>query len=266
MEKKDMKVREALSGSFKILREKPIFLLPMIILVVLSGIILELYTLAGINLLAPKTMGTLPTWFVPAISLLSIIISVLSLLIYGMYPSMVKNYIEKMELSFKDSFRFSYHKFWSLLGAILLAGLVVAAVILAIAIPSSLLFAYTQNPATIVGMLIGTLIVEVTIALLIGLFFYYMIPAIIMDDMKAVAGLRRSIEVAKKNYLFTLIISLIPTAIIYAIYGVFIGLPMRLGATISTSILSLVIGSIIVLFITTWIAIIMSYAYYNIRS
>jgi hypothetical protein len=258
-----MKVREALSSSFKMLREKPIFLLPMIIVVVLSGTMLGLYTLAGFNLLASETMvGTLPTWFFPVISVLLIIISVLSLLIYGMYPSMVRDHIETRVLSLKDSLRFSYHKFWSLLGATLLAALVIVAVILAITIPSTLLLVYTQNPAVMIGMIIAGMIV----ALLIGVFFYYTIPVIIMDDMRAVAGIGRSIKMAKKNYLFTLIIFLIPTAIIYAIYGVFIGLPMHLGAAIYISILSLVIGSIIVLFITTWIAIMMPYAYYNIRT
>jgi hypothetical protein len=224
---------------------------------------LGLYTLAGFNLLAPETMvGISPTWFLPAFSILYIIVMVLYLLVYGMYPSMVRDHIEKMELSLKDSLRFSYHKFWSLLGAILLAALIIVAIILAMTIPSTLLLVYTQNPALIIGMIIAGMIV----ALLISVFFYYIYPVIIMDDMKAVAGLRRSIEAGKENYLFTLIIFLIPTAIIYAIYGIFIGLPMHLGAAIYISILSLVIGSIIVLFITTWIAIMMPYAYYNIRT
>ncbi|RZN67454.1 MAG: hypothetical protein EF807_07615, partial [Candidatus Methanolliviera hydrocarbonicum] len=232
-----MKVREALSGSFKILRGKPIFLLPMIIVVVLLGTLLGLYALAGFNPLVPETMvGTLPTWFFPAFSVFPIIMTVLSLLIYGMYPSMVRDHIEKRELNLKDSLRFSYHKFWSLLGANLLAGLVMVAVILVITIPSTLLHVYTQNPAVMIGMMIAIMIV----ALLIGVFFYYIYPAIIMDNMKAVAGFRKSIEVAKKNYLFTLLIFLIPTAISSAVYGIFMGLPMYLGAAIYIFILSLV--------------------------
>ena len=258
-----MKVREALSGSFKILRGKPIFLLPMIIVVVLSGAMLGLYALAGFNLLAPETMvGTLPTWFLPAFSVLGIIMMVLYLLIYGMYPSMVRDHIEKGELNLKDSLRFSYHKFWSLLGAYLLTGLAIVAVALVIAIPSTLLLVYTENPAVMIGMIIAMFVV----AYLITVFFYYINPAIIMDNMGAVAGFRKSIEVAKKNYLFTLLIVLIPTAIGYAVYGIFMGLPMYLGAAIYIFILSLVIGLIIVLFITTWVAIMGPYAYYNIRT
>ena len=258
-----MKVREALSGSFKILREKPIFLLPMIIVVVLLGTMLGLYALAGFNPLVPETMvGTLPTWFLPAFSLLSIIMMVLSLLIYGMYPSMIRDHIEKRELNLKDSLRFSYHKFWSLLGAYLLTGLAIVAVALVIAIPSTLLLVYTENPAVMIGMIIAMFVV----AYLITVFFYYINPAIIMDNMGAVAGFRKSIEVAKKNYLFTLLIFLISTAIGYAVYGIFMGLPMYLGAAIYIFILSLVIGLIIVLFIGTWVVIIGPYAYYNIRT
>jgi len=258
-----VKVREALSGSFKILRGKPIFLVPMIIVGALSGIMLELYTLAGINPLVPKTLvGTLPTWFLPAFSVLWVIMMVLYLLVGGMYPSMARDHIEKRELSLKNSLRFSYHKFWSLLGATLLMVLSIVAVTLAITIPFTLLFVYIQNPAAI----IGTIVIEVIVALLISVFFYYIIPAMIMDDMKAVGGFRKSIEVSKKNYLFTLLIALIPAAIIYAVYGVFMGLPMYLGAASYISTLSLIIGSIVVLFITTWTAIMMPYAYYKIRT
>ena len=142
--------------------------------------------------------------------------------------------------------------------------MIIAAVVLVITIPSILLLVYTQNPAVIIGMIIAEAIVMI-VTLLISVFFYYIHPVIIMDDMKAVGGLRRSIEVAKKNYLFTLLI-LLPFVIIYAIYGVFMGLPMYLGAANYISILSLIIGSIISLFITTWIAIMIPYAYYNIRT
>ena len=257
-----MKVREALSGSFKILREKPIFLLPAIILVVLPGAMLELYALAGFNPLAPETMGTSPTWFLPAFFVLYIIMMVLYLLVGGMYPSMVRDHIEKRELSLKDSLRFSYHKFWSLLGAILLAGLIIGAVLFIIQFPLILLFVYTQSPAAIIGLRIA----EVVVALLIGVLFYYMFPAILMDDMKAVAGIRRSIEVAKKNYLFTLIIFLIPVAISDAVNGVFVGPPVYIGVANYIPLLPRIIGSITLFFVMIWIAITMPYAYYNIRT
>jgi hypothetical protein len=245
-----MKVRETLSGSFKMLREKPIFLLPLIIPLVLSvsDIRLRLYV--------PAFKDS------PAFFALSIIVTVLSVLAGGMYPSMVRDHIEKMELSFKDSFRFSYHKFWSLLGAVLLAVFVIVAVIYAIAIPSALLLIYTQNSA----VMIDTMITVMIVFFLIGPFFYYICPAIMMDDMKAVAGLKRSIEVGKKNYLFTLIIFSIPTAIMYAVSKIFIELPVRLGATSYISILSLLISLIIDLFMMTWMIIMMSYTYYKIRS
>jgi hypothetical protein len=167
---------------------------------------------------------------------------VLSPLIYGMYPSMVRDHIEKRELNLKDSLRFSYHKFWSLLGANLLAYLVMVAVILVITIPSTLL-------CRIIAMIV--------VAAVPAVFFCYIEPAIIMDNMKAMAGFRKSIEVAKKNYLFTLPIVLIPTAIEYAVYGIFIGVQMYMGDAIYISILSLAIGSIITLFVTTWEAIMM---------
>ena len=275
-----MMVREVLFGSFRLLKERPVFLLPTIILAALSYAVLGLIVLAFFSVYGPgislvqlippvplvfilgTLMGTLSSWYLPAIFVSSIIFLVVSPLISGMYPSMVRDHMEKRELSLRNSLRFSYHKFWSLFCAFLPVVLATVAIVLAITISLASLLLHTQHPA----VMIGTMITGMIVGPLIGVFFYYIHPAIIMDDMKAVAGFRRSFKVAKKNYPFTLSIFLIPAAISFAVYRIFIGLPLCLGAVSYICILSLILGSISALVITVWAEIMIAYAYYNMRT
>jgi hypothetical protein len=263
-----MKVKEALFGSFKMLKEKPKFVLPMILPIILGAGILELTLATGVPItgvpISTSTTGEAvapPEWYL-AMFVLMILIFVVSILVYGMYPSMVKDHIEKKELNLKTSFLFACHKFWSLLGASLLAILIIFGICLAIGFAVIVPLTLSNIP---IATTIGT-IIEMIVGFLIIVFFYYIFPAIIMDDLKAFEGIGKSWETGKKNYLFTLLICLIPGLINGVIYGLLIGLPAYLGAGIRyISILS-ILYSIIGLFIGTWMVIIQSYAYYGLRA
>ena len=277
-----MKVKEALFGSFKMLKEKPKFVLPMILPLILGVGIVGLTLAAGVPITgvpistSTSTEGvciststeetyyvsTPPGWYLPSVFVLMILIFVFSILVYGMYPLMVKDHIEKKELNFKTSFLFACHKFWSLLGALLLAILIIIAISIAI---SFAVIAPSMSSNIPIGVIIGV-IVEIIVIFLIAVFFYYIPPAIILDDLKAIEGFGRSWEVGKKNYLFTLLIYLIPSLIGGVIYGILIGLPAYLGAGISYIFILLISYAIIGLFIGTWTVIIQSYAYYGLRS
>jgi hypothetical protein len=155
-----------------------------------------------------------------------ILISVVSILVYGMYPSMVKDHIEKKELNLKTSFLFACHKFWSLLGASLLVILILSGISSAIGISLAVLF-YTISldlPIAEAVEISGAIIMMIVFPFIV-VFFHYISSAIIMDDLKAVEGFGRSWKVGKKNYLFTLLICLVPVLIGYVIYGLSIGLP-----------------------------------------
>jgi K+-sensing histidine kinase KdpD len=179
-----------------------------------------------------------------------------------MYPSMVRDHIDEKELNLKDSLRFSYHKFWSLLGAYLLAGLAIIAAALLIGVPLGLLFSRTNSPVVMLGVIIAAAIAAVLVAAI----FCYTCPAIIMEDVRAMQGLERSIEIARENYSFTLSIFLIAAVITCAIDGIFVGLPIFLGVEYYTPILLSILYFPIALLITTWMAIIFPYAYHEIRT
>jgi membrane-anchored glycerophosphoryl diester phosphodiesterase (GDPDase) len=256
-----MKVKEALLDSFGMLKERPKFVLPMLVPLVLGMGILGLTLAAGVPITGVTPTGIVvapPGWYIPTVLALTAVVFVVGILIYGMYPSMVKDRIEKKELNFKDSFLFAYHKFWSLLGASLLAMVIIFAIVFAITIPLAL----TENLTAITIGVIAMIIV----IFLISVFFYYILPAIIMDDLKAIAGFKKSWGVGRKNYLFTLLIYLIPSLIIGAVYGLLIGLPAYLGLeTIYISVL-MIPYAIITLFVSAWIYIIMAYAYNSLRA
>ena len=272
-----MKVKEALVGSFKILREKPKFMLPMILPLILGVGIVGLTLAAGIPITIQASTGGMsisssteevtnpPGWYLLSVFVLIIIVLVIGILVYGMYSSMVKDHLEKKELDLKASFLFACHKFWSLLGALLLAGLIMGIVSDIIGfvvsfIPTSSISADVQ-PTIMAGSIITFFLIS-----LITVFFYYIPPAIIMDDLKAVDGFQRSCEFGKKNYLFTFLVSLLPILIGGAIYGLLIGLPVYLSAGIDYILILLIPYGIISLFIGQWVIIVQSYAYYGLRA
>lgn len=242
-----MKVKEVLSNSWGILRREPKFLLPMIIVTVLSSAIFWLRRDPFENFLL--------------IFILPMIGIIVSVLVYGMYPSMVRDYLEKEEIDFRDSLHFSYHKFWSLIGASILAGIVLFAVIT----PISLLLSIAEM---LFHISILSALIRIIVGLLILAFFYYLFAAIIMDDLKAFSGFEGSIKVAKDNYLFTLLILLVPAVILLVVAIPFIvyplGMPAGLRMANHIPILLLVLYFIIALFIETWASIIACYAYYNL--
>jgi membrane-anchored glycerophosphoryl diester phosphodiesterase (GDPDase) len=256
-----MKVKEALVESFAMLRERPSFVLPMIVPLVLSVSILGLNFALGVPLTGVAPLGEVvapPGWYLPTSLILTAVISVVSILIYGMYPSMVKDRIEKKELDFKEAFLFAYHKFWSLLGASLLAVVIIMAIMLAIILP--LAFA-----GEVTAISIGTT-VGVVISFLIGILFYYITPAIIMDDLKALAGFRKSWETGKKNYLFTLLILLIPSLIMIVLYILLFGLPIYLNLGTGYLFGLMALCTVIGVFVSTWMYIIMAYAYNGLKA
>jgi hypothetical protein len=256
-----MKVKEALLESFSMLKERPKFVLPMIVPLVLSMGILGLTFASGVPITGVTPTGEVvasPGWYLPVVLALEMVVLVVSVLIYGMYPSMVKDRIEKKELNFKRSFLFAYHKFWSLLGATLLAVVILMAIMVAIIMP----LAFIGSPIAIaIGIIVG-----IAVIFLISVLFYYITPAIIMDDLKALAGFRKSWETGKKNYLFTLLILLIPSLIIGVLYGLPIGLPISLGLGTGYLLGLMIPCAVITIFVSTWMYIIMAYTYNGLKA
>jgi hypothetical protein len=168
---------------------------------------------------------------------------------------MVKDYLEKKEISLKEAFFFSCHKFDSLLGVCLLVGLII--------------FPIRMGWLSFLG-LCPTIIITAggIVECLIGVLFCYSASVIIMDNVGAWKGIKKSMGVAKRNYFVTFLILLIPviprTATTEVSWGVRLD---SLGVYLEGAIgyILLLILSVIYLFIVTWVKIIIPYIYYNLR-
>jgi hypothetical protein len=200
----------------------------------------------------------------PGVLALTVVVFVVSVFIYGMYPSMVKDRIEKKELNFKNSFLFACHKFWSLFGAYLNTTLIMSAAVGAIAGAVVSLLILLKTP-TVAFFIVMITIIMIAV-FLIGVFFFYLFPAIIMDDLRAFIGLDKSLWTGKNNYLFTLLIFLIPGLIGVASHFLLIWLPTYLGIGTGYSLVLLIPYAVISLFVSTWMYIMSAYAYNSVKA
>jgi hypothetical protein len=249
-----MKVKEILFNSFRILKEKPKFLLPYLIVLILIGVLWQLIALPDLKIIEPEVGSEIFTWYVASISILGVITFVIAILALGMYPSMVKNYMEKKEINLKESLRFSYYKFFSLLGVSLLIGLIIVAI-------EKVFEIIPFEALDILAFPIERIAKEIVRCSVLA-FFFYLPPTIVMENVLAWKGIKKSVGVAKRNYPFTFLILLIPTIIWLAAGRILFRFRAYLG--VNTNYI-LLIPLIISLFIGTWIMIIMSYAYYKLR-
>ena len=174
---------------------------------------------------------------------------VAGIFILGMYPFMVKDYLEKKEISFKEAFSFSRHKFGSLLGAYLFVGLIIVLI-------NMVSFSFMPLFPIIVNTVRG--IVECLILVL----FCYSASAIIMDNVGAWEGIKKSVGVAKRNYPLTFLILLIPTIVGIALGEIVWEMHFGVSATIYEILL---IVSVIYLFVGAWVKITIPYVYYNLK-
>jgi hypothetical protein len=256
-----MKAGEVLVESFRMLRERPKFVLPMLMPTILGMGILGLALVAQvpISVVPAEEAAVSPSWYLPSMLVLSAVVFVIGVLAYGMYPSMVRDRREGRELNLKESFHLSYRRFWSLLGASLLVMIIVLAITLVASFAVVPLAMYGSTIAVVAGS-----VIEGMVVFLISILFYYIPPAIIMDELKAVESIRRSWEIGKRNYLFTLLIILVPTLISGILSSILMGLPAALGS--EYALILLIPYAIVSLFISTWMGIIPCYAYYGFRA
>jgi membrane-anchored glycerophosphoryl diester phosphodiesterase (GDPDase) len=256
-----METREVLAESFRMLRERPKFVLPMLIPTILGMGILSLTIAAQIPISGIPAEEAMipPSWYLPSMLMLSIVVFIISVLMYGMYPSMVRDRRENRELNLKESLHLSHLRFWSLLGASLLTTIITSAIAVAISFVVVPLIMSGSTRAVVAGNMI-----EGVVVFLISILFCYAPPAIIMDELKAVESIRRSWEIGKKNYLFTLLIMAVPALISSILSSILMGLPTALN--LDYVLILLIPYAIISLFLSAWTIIIPCYAYYDLRS
>jgi hypothetical protein len=224
-EKVDIEVWEALRESFSIILHKPIILLPMLVVSLFSQFIDSLTH----TFIAPDQITSISD----IIPLLKFVLPflVLSIAIYtlveGMYPLMVKNVLENKEIELRAAFGSVVKKFPSLIVAGILVGLLVGFGIMLFIIPG----------------------------VIFAIWYFYTIPAIMLEDRGALDGMRASKAFASDKKFDTFLLLLIPMVIIFLV-GVFT-LPLHLFSSVAEEI----VGFILSLIVMTWMSVIPAYVY-----
>jgi len=223
--KGEIEVWEALRESFSIILHKPIILLPMLAVSLFSQFADSLID----TFIAPDQITSLSN-ITPLLKfglLFLVIYIVIYMLVDGMYPLMVKNVLENKEIELSAAFGSVVKKFPSIIVAGILVGLLVGIGIMLFIIP---------------GMIFA-------------IWYFYTIPAIMLEDRGALDGMRASKAFARDKKFNTFLLFLIPMLIIFLV-GVFT-LPLRLFVPAAEEIVNFILS----LVVSTWMSVIPAYVY-----
>jgi len=168
----------------------------------------------------------------PLLSLLAlflgIVTGVVSIIVSGAYPFMVKAAVDHGQLSISDAMGRAFHKFWSLLGAALLVGLLVAMGTIALVVP---------------GLILAT-------------WYAYTVPAIVLEDKGALQGMAASKAFGRDKKWSTFLIGV--AIVVVAFIVVLLDLGFALGGL---GLLGRIIVQILFVPISAWAGVIVSYTY-----
>lgn len=228
--KKEINAREVLKETFKIIQNKPIILLPMIILVLfdrLQGYLASSYIDIPDNIISIEDLMPI----LPSILAYFIISSIVLYLIYaigeGIYTVLIKNILENKDVSLITASGLASKKAPILIAAGLLIGLMVCAGTLLLIIP---------------GMYFT-------------IWYFYTIPFIMLENRGVLDGMKASKEFARNKKSNTIYFLTIPFLYLFlgsSIAGVvFYRVPIAYYA----------INSVLYSVIFTWYSIIPAYVY-----
>jgi hypothetical protein len=208
---------DVLSKSLGILRTNSILLLPQIVILFLS-----LFNSLVLNSLVGASPGS------PLSIIVDLVEVVIAIIFSGAYPLMVKTIVEGRDVSLTDAVEGAFHRFWTLLVANILVGLIVALGILALVVP---------------GIILLTL-------------YVYTLPAVMLDEKGVLEGMSASKAFGrdkKWSTFFMLLVLLVAYIAVFVILTFFTLAGAHLAGTVVADILSVPLGA--------WTLVAISYAY-----
>ncbi|MFB6088506.1 MAG: hypothetical protein ABEK36_01880 [Candidatus Aenigmatarchaeota archaeon] len=189
-----MKLIKNLKESLFFLKKYPKFFVPsMISITIWTGFyILLLDTLTSITLTnyVNTVSGSLSS-----LLLLILLFSPISVLIYAMYPTLVKDYEEKKSFSFKKAIRIAFQRFPQIFASMVLPSLFIS--FMASPFVALIIWGYIQESMylSILGGIV-TLIIFVVFTVM----FYFAPTSIILKGDNVSDSFRKSWDMGKKNF------------------------------------------------------------------
>ncbi len=215
-------VVEVLKGSFNLIRNKPIILLPQLIVLILFYLPDVIGEYLEANNIIPDPWSSL--YILVPLILLAVVYALLLLIIPpivdAMYPLLVKDIIEGKEVDLKATFRAAEERILSIWGAMFLVSLIVFLGLIFFVIPGLIFLAW----------------------------YYYTIPAIMLKNLGATEGMSASKDFAKDKKFKTFLLYSTPFFVIIILTDIY-------------PALSLIIDLGLILFLVIWIAVVPAYAY-----
>ena len=260
---------DIMSGMFEVWTKNfKNFFLVYLALALANGAIVALlsYALFGTFAFGRGVVPSVPTTAtlvaILAFAIISVVISVIitSIVTGGMTEYAVRRFRGEA-MTFRQALERGLQRFLSILGAnVLLTLTVFALVVLPLLLIIPILIIGAGNPASVLVAICG-LLLAVVFGGVIAIFVYVSLslyaPAIMMENVGAVRGLQRSWALTK-GHRWSLLGTIILTAILGAIISFAITLPAGFGGNTLVSIVAAALASAIV---GPWIVILIAVAY-----
>ncbi len=154
-------------------------------------------------------------------------IVVVSIVVAGAYPLLVKGFLSNTPISISEAFRKALGRFWSLLGAGVLAGLMIALGTLALVVP---------------GVILAT-------------WYFYTVSAVMLEDKGAIPGMRAS-KVFGRDKKWSTFLILLAILLVGSIVGV-----LQVVTSVFSPLIGMIVGFIFGIPFGAWVSVIPAYVY-----
>jgi len=204
-------VRDVVSKSISLLRQRPALLIPQVIVLVLSliGDVARAATFSALG------------------ALILFITVVVSVIIAGAYPSLIKEALTGGHITIGESMRHAARRFFTLLVAGVLVGLLVFVGFIALVVPGIIFITW----------------------------YAYVVPAIMLENKGALAGMSASKAFGRDKKWNTFLLALV------AIIALLIVAAIQAAISSASPIAGSVVYSILLVPVEAWIAVMLTYTY-----
>ena len=207
-------VMDALSKSVNIILKNPVIMLPQLI-VAIPVLVIDLFAKTSSPTLALGSVAS------------SLVTFVLTVLVIGAYPVMVKTVIDGGQISISDAFRKGLGRFWSILAAGILVGLFVIAGFIALIVP---------------GIIIVT-------------WYAYTFPAVMLENRGAMEGMSASKAFGRDKKMSTFLM-LLAVGVGFVVVG---GIEVAVSA--ASPVTGRVVNELLTIPLVVWVYVLLSYTY-----
>lgn len=228
-------VWDVLSDSLNLIVKRPVITLPLLVLIVITFTPILLLVLVGclsesLNLQVETTGGWMVGFIIISCLLFVVILLIAYVLVIGAYPLIVKDAIQGGRIDFRKALDAAAGKFFTIIGAGIVATLLTFLGLIFFIIP---------------GLIIMT-------------WYFYRIPAIIIENRDLIGGLSASEAFAKDKKFKTFLLYILPDIVFNVIFAI---VPVAEGHVWLIDAVLVVIYLVLFIVFMVWIFIIPSYVY-----